>query len=118
VSNALFIDEGAYLRRLDRHCFRGRQRSPGFGALIVSLPLTSVLAFVWLWHDTGDKEALGSLSQSTFWFVLPSLPMFLAFPALLKAGLGFWTALGLACALTVTLYFAMVFLMARLGVTL
>jgi hypothetical protein len=94
------------------------KRSPSFGALIVSLPLVSLLAFIWLWHDTGDKQAVGSLSKSTFWFVLPSLPMFLTFPALLKGGFGFWTALGLACAVTVTLYFAMVFVMARLGVTL
>jgi hypothetical protein len=94
------------------------KRSPGFGALIVSLPLVSVLAFIWLWRDTGDKEAVASLSQSTFWFVLPSLPMFVTIPALLRAGFDFWTALGLSCALTVTLYFAMVFLLARLGVTL
>ena len=42
------------------------KRSPAFGALIVSLPLTSLLAFIWLWHDTGDKETIASLSQSTF----------------------------------------------------
>jgi hypothetical protein len=44
------------------------KRSPALGAVILSLPLVSVIAFVWLWRDTGDKEAIASLSQSTFWF--------------------------------------------------
>jgi hypothetical protein len=94
------------------------KRSPAFGALIISLPLTSLLAFVWLWRDTGDRAAIASLSQSTFWFVLPSLPMFIVLPVLLKAGFGFWAALGLSSAMTVGLYFAMVFVLARAGVTL
>jgi hypothetical protein len=49
------------------------KRSPALGAVILSLPLVSVIAFVWLWRDTGDKEAIASLSESTFWFVLPTL---------------------------------------------
>ena len=48
------------------------KRSPALGAVILSLPLVSVIAFVWLWRDTGDKEAIASLSESTFWFVLPT----------------------------------------------
>ena len=51
------------------------KRSPALGAVILSLPLVAVFAFVWLWRDTADKEAIASLSQSTFWFVLPTLPM-------------------------------------------
>ncbi len=92
------------------------KRNPGFGALVVSLPLLSLLAFVWLWEDTGDKKAIASLSQSTFWFVLPSMPMFLVLPCLLRGGVDFWPALGLSSALTVALYFAMVWLLGRFGV--
>jgi hypothetical protein len=65
------------------------KRSPGLGALILSLPLISILAFIWLWRDTGDQEGIAALAQSTFWFVLPTLPMFLVLPALLRGGMGF-----------------------------
>src|SRR5919106_384195 len=66
------------------------KRSPGLGALILSLPLISILAFIWLWRDTSDKEGIAALAQSTFWFVLPTLPMFLVLPAMLRGGTGCW----------------------------
>jgi hypothetical protein len=94
------------------------KRSPAIGAIVLSLPLMSIVAFVWLWHDTSDTGRLADLSQSTFWFVLPTLPLFLVLPALLRGGLGFWTSLGLSCLLTVLLYGAMVWALGRLGVTL
>jgi hypothetical protein len=94
------------------------KRSPAIGALILSLPLMSILAFIWLWHDTSDTGRIAALSQSTFWFVLPTLPLFLVLPALLRGGLGFWTSLGLSCLLTVLLYGAMVWTLGRLGVAL
>ena len=72
------------------------KRNPGIGALILSLPLISILAFIWLWRDTSDTERIAALAQSTFWFVLPTLPMFLVLPALLRGGIGV-----LACARTV-----------------
>src|SRR5262245_12790547 len=81
------------------------KRSPTFGALIVSLPLVSLLAILWLWRETGDAERIATLMSSTFWFILPTLPMFLAMPAMLRAGLGFWPSLAAACALTIILYF-------------
>jgi hypothetical protein len=94
------------------------KRNPAIGAIILSLPLISILAFIWLWIDTSDKEGIAALAQSTFWFVLPTLPMFLALPALLRGGMGFWPALGLACAMTVLLYAAMVWALGRFGVSL
>ena len=72
------------------------KRNPAIGAIILSLPLISILAFIWLWRDTNDTEGIASLAQSTFWFILPTLPMFLVLPALLRGGLGFWAAMGLA----------------------
>jgi hypothetical protein len=94
------------------------KRSPGVGALVLSLPLISILAFIWLWIDTSDKEGVASLAQSTFWFVLPTLPMFLVLPALLRGGMGFWAALGLSCLMTMLLYAAMVWVLGRFGITL
>ena len=92
------------------------KRSPTLGAVILSLPLVSLLAFVWLWRDTADKEAIAALSQSTFWFVLPTLPMFLVLPALLRNGLPFWSALAISCVLTVGLYFFAAWLLPKLGI--
>jgi hypothetical protein len=94
------------------------KRNPAIGAIILSLPLISILAFIWLWRDTNDTEGIASLAQSTFWFVLPTLPMFLVLPALLRGGLGFWSALGLSCLLTISLYAAMVWALGRFGISL
>jgi hypothetical protein len=60
------------------------KRSPAFGALVASLPLVSVLAIIWLWRDTGDTARIANHAEATFWYVLPSLPMFLAFPYMLR----------------------------------
>ena len=94
------------------------RRWPGWGGLIVSLPLVAVLTFIWLWRDTGDSERIAALSQGAFWFFLPSMPMFLLLPVLLRAGLGFWLSLALACAVTLMLYTAWAALAPRFGVKL
>jgi len=94
------------------------KRTPALGALILSLPLISILAFIWLWRDTADKEGIAALAKSTFWFVLPTLPLFLVLPILLRSGAGFWSALGLSCLVTVVLYAAMVWALGRFGITL
>jgi hypothetical protein len=94
------------------------KRNPGIGALIVSLPLLSILAFIWLWRDTSDTERVAALAQATFWFVLPTLPMFLVLPALLRSGMGFWPALGLSCLLTILLYALTVWTLGRFGISL
>ncbi|MBO9601979.1 MAG: DUF3147 family protein [Novosphingobium sp.] len=87
------------------------RRAPGFGALIASLPLISLLGMIWLWRDTADPARLAAHADATFWFVLPSLPMFLLIPALLRRGVNFWPALAAGCALTIALYLAMTWLM-------
>lgn len=94
------------------------RRSPGFGALVASLPLVSVLGMIWLWRDTGDTARMAAHAGATFWYVLPSLPMFLLIPALLKRGVGFYPALVAGCALTVVLYLLMTWLAPKLGIQL
>lgn len=94
------------------------RRNPGFGALIVSLPLISLMGMMWLWRDTQDAARIAAHAEATFWYVLPSLPMFLLLPALLRRGVAFWPALGLGCALTVGLYFMMVWIGPRFGLRL
>lgn len=94
------------------------KRYPGFGGLIASLPLVSVLGMIWLWRDRPDVANMASHAEGTFWFVLPSLPMFLIIPAMLRHGVGFWISLAAGCAVTILLYSVMVWAGPRLGLRL
>lgn len=94
------------------------KRSSFWGAVLASLPLTSLLAFIWLYLDTGDAKNVASLSIGIFWLVLATLPLFLILPALLKAGWSFWLSLGAACGATVGAYLLLVWVLERSGVRL
>ena len=94
------------------------RRYPAAGALIASLPLVSVLGMIWLWHDKPDVPNMASHVEATFWFVLPSLPMFLIIPLMLRSGVSFWVSLVAGCALTVALYLLMTWAGPRLGLKL
>lgn len=94
------------------------KRSTLFGGIIASLPLTSLLAFIWLYGETGDTARIAGLSTSIFWYVLPSLVLFLTLPLLLARGFDFWLSLAIASALTFAAYLTMTALLARFGVTL
>lgn len=94
------------------------KRYPGFGALIASLPLVSVLGMIWLWNEKPDAANMADHAGATFWYVLPSLPMFLLIPALLRQGVGFWVSLAAGCALTIALYAAMTWIGPRFGLRL
>lgn len=94
------------------------KRYPGFGALIASLPLVSVLGMIWLWSEKPDAENMAAHAGATFWYVLPSLPMFLLIPALLRHGISFWLALIAGCVLTIALYALMTWLAPRFGLQL
>ena len=91
------------------------KRYPGFGGLIASLPLVSVLGMIWLWRDRPDAANMAAHAEATFWFVLPSLPMFLLIPAMLRNGFGFWVSLAAGCVLTVGLYSLMLWVGPRFG---
>ncbi len=93
------------------------RRNPGLGGLIASLPLVSILAIIWLWRDTSDVERIARHAEGTFWFVLPSLPMFLVLPVLLRHGVPFWISLGAGVVLTFALYTMTIWLLPKFGVT-
>ena len=87
-------------------------------SLIASLPLVSVIVMVWVFGETGDSQKIIKYSTGTFWYVLPSLPMFLVLPWLMQKGWGFHLAL-LACILmTGGLYLAMTKILDNFGLTL
>ncbi len=92
--------------------------SAGLGALIKSLPLISILAMIWLYVDTHNVETISELSVSTFWLVLPTLPMFLVLPWLLRHGWGFYSALAGSIGVMALCYLAAVPLLARIGVSI
>lgn len=94
------------------------KRFPGFGALIASLPLVSVLGMMWLWSEKPDTANMAAHAGATFWYVLPSLPMFLLIPVLLRHGVGFWPSLLSGCVFTVALYAGMTWLAPRLDIQL
>jgi hypothetical protein len=92
------------------------RRNPAAGALVASLPLVSILGMLWLWRDTHDAKLMADHVEATFWYVLPSLPMFLVMPALLRHNVHFWIALIVSCALTFLLYLATIGIAAKFGV--
>ena len=94
------------------------KRLPAMGALVASLPLVSILGMIFLWFARPDAENMAVHSSATFWYVLPSLPMFLAIPVMLRSGWNFWIALAAGCALTVALYLLMMNLGPRFGLRL
>ena len=94
------------------------RKAPALAALVASLPLISILAMIWLWRDTGDSALLANHSEATFWYVLPSLPMFLLIPWMLRNGHSFWLALVAAVVMTFLLYLATIGIAARFGVRL
>lgn len=94
------------------------KRSSFLGALLASLPLTSILAILWLYAETGDRDKIASLSTGIFWLVIPSLVLFLALPALLARGMEFYSSLAISAALTVVAYLAMSFALNRFGISI
>ena len=94
------------------------RRYPGWGGLVASLPLTSLMAMVWLWRDTGDPSRIADLSISIIWFIAASMPLFFALPLLLRSGLGFWGSMAIAVVATMALYALMFWAGPKLGLKL
>jgi hypothetical protein len=94
------------------------RRHPGWGGLLASLPITSLLALSLLWMETNDTGRVADLSWSIFWFLLPSVPLFVALPTLLRSGMAFWLAMAITVSATLALYAATFWMLPRLGVKL
>ena len=94
------------------------KRLPLLGSLIASLPLISVLGMIWIYQETKDNQKLISHAEGTFWYVLPSLPMFLVMPWMMKKGISFYLSLGVGILLTIILYVIMTKLLSRFGLNI
>lgn len=80
------------------------RRVTWLGAALAALPLTSLLAFVWLYLDGVPSHEIAQLSVEIVWLVLASLPLFIVFAWLLRSGYAFWSALGIAVGGTAVIY--------------
>jgi hypothetical protein len=94
------------------------KRSSFIGGLVASLPIVSLLAFVWLYVDTKSLDRVAGLSTSIFWLVLPSLSLFIALPVLLKKTESFYVSLGASIAIMLACYVVMVVALKRLNIEL
>ena len=94
------------------------KRSDKVGALIASLPLVTVMVMIWLYVEDQGVEKVARHAYYTFWYVLPTLPMFLLTPALLYRGLNFWLALAAGVLLTLIAFAATAIVAKHFGVSL
>ncbi len=89
-----------------------------WGSILASLPITSVLAFIWLFRDTKDVDKVINLSYGIFWIIIPSLILFICLPFLLKKGIHFWVALPVSSFATIAGYFLYVRVLKLFGFTI
>lgn len=82
------------------------KRSATMAAFLLALPIVSITTFIWIWVETQDKNKIADLSSMTFWYVIPSLPMFLVFSWLLRHNVNFIIALLASCVFTAVLFSA------------
>lgn len=92
--------------------------SDRLSALLIALPLTSLVAMAWMHHAGQSSERLANHAEGTFWFVLPTLPMFLIIPWMLRNGWPFWSTLAVNCLLTVAFFWITVIVLRRFGIDL
>lgn len=92
--------------------------SDRLSALLIALPITSLVAMIWMHHAGQSSQRLANHAEGTFWFVLPTLPMFLIIPWMLRSGWGFWATLAVNCLITVAFFWLTVVVLRRFGIDL
>lgn len=93
------------------------KRSDKLGGLIAALPLVTVLTLIWLWVEGQGESKIANHAWYTFWYVVPTLPMFLLFPALLPR-IGFWPTMGVSVIVTLGSFALFAVLVRRFGIEL
>lgn len=93
------------------------KRNDRLGSLIASLPFVTILTLVWLKMENVPNQKISNHAYYTFWFVIPTLPMFLIFPRL-NQWIGFWTSLFVSILLTIFLFYLFQMILSRFGIHL
>ena len=89
------------------------KRSSALGAFFLALPIVSITAIVWIWMETKDAEKIANLTYDTFWYVLPTLPMFLMITWMLRNQYNFYLSLAICCVITAILFATTQYLLAK-----
>lgn len=93
------------------------KRSDKLGGLIAALPMVTFLALIWLYIEKQPAEKISNHAWYTFWYVVPTLPMFLAFPFLYDR-IGFWWALASCAVITISCFVIFAFVVKKFGIDL
>lgn len=93
------------------------KRSDKLGALVAALPLVTILTLMWLYFEKQPADKIANHAWYTFWYVLPTLPMFLLFPWLLHR-YGFWTAMAVSVPVTIVAFAVLAIVVKRFGIML
>lgn len=93
------------------------KRSDKAGALIAALPTVTILALIWMYIEGQGQEKLANHAYYTFWYVLPTLPMFLIFPWLLNR-YSFWLSLGICAVISIVCFFIVALVVKEFGIKL
>jgi len=94
------------------------KRADRLGAIISSLPLTTIMIMLWLYYEQQPMQKIANHAYYTFWYVLPTLPMFLLFPLLASKGVGFWQNLLACCVLGALCFVAAALVLKFFGINL
>ncbi|TGM87254.1 DUF3147 family protein [Leptospira bouyouniensis] len=93
------------------------KRNDRLGSLIASLPLITILTLIWLKVENASDQKISNHAYYTFWFLIPTLPMFLVFPKLNQL-IGFYMALFVSIILTFVLFYLFQLVLGRFGIHL
>jgi uncharacterized membrane protein (GlpM family) len=91
------------------------KRNSFMAALLISLPLVSILSFLWIYIESRDVTKIITLSYEVLWLIIPSLMFFVALPVLLKNGLSFYISLLLSIIITSLVYVVFIYLKKQIG---
>ena len=93
------------------------KRSDKLGGLVAALPMITFLTLIWLYVENQSAEKIANHAWYTFWYVVPTLPMFLAFPFLLPR-IGFWPTMGISIVITLVCFVLFALVVKRFGIEL
>ena len=86
------------------------------GAMLAAIPLVSILAMTWMYIDTNQSNTAVAFSNNIVWLIVPSMTLFIAFPFLIKKGLGFYPSMGISILMTILAYYSVLHLLDKLGI--
>ncbi len=92
------------------------KRSSLAGAILAAIPLVSILAMTWMYIDTSDSTKAVEFSQNIVWLIAPSMTLFIAFPILIRKGLGFYPSMLISIVLTIFAYYSVIYLLEKFGI--